>query len=131
MTNTKIILFDGVCNLCNGFVNFVIENDPEAIFKFANLQSEFAQALLVQHSIPHELDSVIYIENNQVYTKSAAAFNILRNLNIFKFVLIIEYLPKIITDTIYDCVAKNRYFLFGKSVECLLRNPSLDARFLS
>ena len=128
----KIILFDGVCNLCNGAINFIIKHDPKGIFKFASLQGETGQKLLAQHNInPQETDSIVLIDNDQVSVKSSAALRIAKNLNqgyplLFGFMII----PTFIRNGVYDFIAANRYKWFGKKESCMLPTPELRSRFL-
>ena len=128
----KIILFDGVCNLCNGAINFIIKHDPKGIFKFASLQGETGQKLLAQHTIdPQETDSIVLIDNDQVSVKSSAALRIAKNLNqgyplLFGFMII----PTFIRNGVYDFIAANRYKWFGKKESCMLPTPELRSRFL-
>ena len=128
----KIILFDGVCNLCNGAINFIIKHDPKGIFKFASLQGETGKQLLAQHNIdPQETDSIVLIDNDQVSVKSSAALRIAKNLNqgyplLFGFMII----PTFIRNGVYDCIAANRYKWFGKKESCMLPTPELRSRFL-
>ena len=128
-----ILLFDGVCNLCNGFVQFVIERDPEAQFKFAALQSEEGQELLQHFGLPQkELFSVILIENEKAYTRSTAA---LRMTMLLKSPWKIGYafiiLPKFIRDFFYKKIALNRYKWFGEKDSCMIPTPELKSRFLN
>tara|TARA_B100000945_G_C20184288_1_gene503851 strand:+ start:283 stop:681 length:399 start_codon:yes stop_codon:yes gene_type:complete len=128
----KIILFDGVCNLCNGAINFIIKHDPKGIFKFASLQGETGKQLLAQHNIdPQETDSIVLIDNDQVSVKSSAALRIAKNLNqgyplLFGFMII----PTFIRNGVYDFIAANRYKWFGKKESCMLPTPELRTRFL-
>ena len=129
----SIILFDGVCNLCNGAINFVIDRDKEGVFKFAALQSAFGQDYLSQNNKPiHEFDSMVLMEGGRVYTKSTAALRIARNLSggwplLFAFIIV----PKFIRDAVYDLIANNRYKWFGKRDQCRLPTPELQAKFLN
>jgi predicted DCC family thiol-disulfide oxidoreductase YuxK len=129
---SDIILFDGICNLCNGFVQFVIAHDPSGRFKFASLQSETAQNLLTD--IPtsdQNLDSVVLIQNGHIYKRSTAALRILRHLSggwplLYLFII----LPAFFRDWVYDIIAKNRYRWLGQRESCLLPTPALKSRFL-
>lgn len=127
-----IILFDGVCNLCNNFVQLVIKHDQRGRFKFASLQSNTAQELL--KSMPaakRNLDTVVLVENGQYYQQSTAALRILRYLDggwPLLYGLII--LPPFIRDWGYALVAKNRYRWFGQRESCMLPTPELKSRFL-
>lgn len=128
-----IVLFDGVCNFCDGAVNFVIERDTKNYFKFAPRQSEIGQKLLREHQIDQtEIDSMIVIENGKAFTHSTAALKLIKGLGGFwrlGYVFII--VPKFIRDFFYKLFAKNRYRLFGKKVACMMPTPEIRARFLS
>jgi predicted DCC family thiol-disulfide oxidoreductase YuxK len=127
----KIILFDGVCNLCNSSVQFVIKRDPDGCFKFASLQSEVGQSLLEQHGFNKEIDSFFLIENQRIYSKSSAALRVCRNLNGFwKVLSILRILPPSFRDFFYDIVARNRYKWFGKKESCMLPTKEMKKRFL-
>lgn len=127
-----IILFDGVCNFCNGSVNFIIERDSKNYFKFAPLQSESAQELLDEHGINKaETDSVILIEDGKAYTYSTAALKVAQKLDgawswFYAFIIV----PKPIRDFFYKLFAKYRYKLFGKQDACMMPTPEIRARFL-
>lgn len=128
----KIILFDGVCNLCNNTINFIIRHDMKSIFKFATLQSEVADELLKNFPpVKNKLDSIILLEKGVKYTQSSAALRIAKNLSggypiLYVFIII----PKFFRDWIYSIVAKNRYKWFGKKEECMIPTPELRERFL-
>ena len=128
-----IILFDGVCNFCNSSINFIIDRDSGNKFKFAALQSETGRQLIIQHGVHDNktLDSVVLIKNNRIYKKSAAALEIVRDLNAFWPVLyIFKLLPSFILDILYDAIARNRYRLFGKADVCRIPTPQLKQKFL-
>ena len=128
-----IVLFDGVCNLCNSAVHFIIRNDRKNVFMFTSLQSEAGQKLLAQYNFPlDELNSFILIENNKAYTRSTGALKVAKKLNglwpwLYSFIII----PKILRDSIYDMVGNNRYKWFGKKDACMIPTPELKARFLN
>lgn len=130
---SAIILFDGVCNFCNGSVNFIIERDRKNYFKFAPLQSEIGQKLLDENGIDKiETDSVILIENGKAFTHSTAALKVTQKLDgawswLYAFIII----PKPIRDFFYKTFAKYRYKLFGKTDACMMPTPEIRARFLS
>lgn len=130
--NPQVILFDGVCNFCNASINFVIDHDPKKHFKFASLQSEFGQEILHKYDrSTSDFDSVILLKNNQLYSKSAAALEIAKELSGFwKYLSFFGILPKSILDFSYDLVAKNRYKIFGKTEVCRMPSPELKERFL-
>lgn len=127
------ILFDGVCNLCNGFVRFVIARDPSARFRFASLQSAAAAALLRDADVTASLpDSIVLVEDGRVHVRSAAALRILRRL---RFPWPIAYacivVPPFIRDRVYDFIAARRYRWFGRREACLVPTPDLERRFLA
>jgi len=130
---SKVILFDGVCNICNSSVNFIIDRDPKKEFRFAALQSETGQRLL--SSIPatslQDFDSVVLIEGDRVYKKSTAALRIARRLpGIWSWLYIFIIIPKFLRDPVYDLIANNRYRWFGKKDSCRIPTPELRSRFL-
>jgi len=128
-----VILFDGVCNLCNGFVQFVIKYDSTKNFKFAALQSKAGKSLLSEFypdtdKLP---DSVVLIEDQKIYYKSEAALKILAKLKPpFKYLAYFKYFPLWLRDPVYDFVAGNRYAWFGKKDSCMVPEPDLQSRFL-
>jgi predicted DCC family thiol-disulfide oxidoreductase YuxK len=127
-----VLLFDGECNLCNGAVQFVIKRDPDAVFRFASLQSDAGQAILERHDLPKEdFDTMVYLEGDEVWTKSTAALRILRRLGgvwgvAYSFIVI----PRPVRDAVYAVIVRNRYRWFGKRDECMVPTPDLRARFL-
>lgn len=126
-----IILFDGICNLCNSSVQFIIKREPTGYFKFASLQSEVGQRLLKQYEVSKQIDSLIVIEKQKVYIKSSAALQISRKLNGFwRYISILRILPPLFRDFLYDLVAKNRYNWFGKRESCMLPTAEMKKRFL-
>jgi len=128
----KIILFDGVCNLCNTSVTYVIMRDKKDIFRFAALQEEPGKSLLAQHNINmSQTDSIILVDGAKAYTKSTAALKIARHLGglyplLYGFMLV----PKFIRNWVYDYVAKNRYKWYGKKDSCMIPTPELRRKFL-
>ncbi|WP_291871177.1 thiol-disulfide oxidoreductase DCC family protein [Maribacter sp.] len=129
----KIILFDGVCNLCNGAVQFVIKRDKKEQFLFTPLQSETGKKLLKERGIDTiQIDSIILIEPNVVYfVKSDAALEIAKNLNSpWKIIHLLKVFPKGLRDFVYDFIAKNRYRWYGKKEQCMVPTPELRAKFL-
>ena len=127
-----VILFDGVCNLCNNAVQFVIKRDKQKLFKFASLQSSFGQAILKTGSLPQpDFNSFILLQNATIYTKSTAALMVARQLSapwslLYFFIIV----PPFIRDGIYKMVANNRYKWFGKKDTCFTPTPGLRTRFL-
>ena len=128
-----VILFDGVCNLCNGFVQFVINRDPTGRFHFTSLQSEAGRKLLATYGLPPviEPETVILIENGQVYTHSTAALRILRQLSgLWPWLYAAIVVPRPARDWVYRFVARHRYQWFGHRDACMLPTPALRQRFL-
>lgn len=127
-----IVLYDGVCNLCNGAVRFIIDHDRVATFRFAALQSEAAERALAAVNAPEPLpDSVVVIDGRGLHTKSDAALAIARRLP-FPWMLfrIAKLIPRFVRDPVYDWVARNRYRWFGHRAECRVPTPEICARFL-
>jgi len=126
------ILFDGVCNLCNGWVNFVIDRDPDAYFKFAPLQSDFSRKMLGHHRIDADkMESIVLITGGRAYTKSRAVLEISRRLNgfwpsLYVFVII----PGFLRNMVYSLVARFRYKWFGRRDQCRIPTTDLQSRFL-
>lgn len=126
------MLFDGVCNLCNGSVQFIVRHDPAGRFRFASLQSEAGQALLRRHGMdPGDLFSVILVEDGRVYSRSDAALRIARGLSGgWRAAGALRVVPRPLRDLVYGWVARNRYRWFGKQEACMIPTPELRARFL-
>jgi predicted DCC family thiol-disulfide oxidoreductase YuxK len=123
-----VVLFDGVCNLCNGMVRFVLARDPRGTFRFASLQSAAARRLLAG-AVPPE--TIVLIEAGKTYTKSCAALRIARGLR-FPWPLLYGFVavPRPLRDLVYDWVARHRYAWFGKRESCMLPAPELRGRFM-
>jgi predicted DCC family thiol-disulfide oxidoreductase YuxK len=133
LVGKKIILFDGVCNLCNGAVQWIIRRDSLDTFRFASLQSAVGQELTRARQIDTgQVDSIILIDPGVAfYIKSDAALEIARGLKGYRLLpFLFGWIPKSIRDAMYDLVARNRYRLFGKKQECMVPTPELKARFL-
>ena len=126
------MLFDGVCNLCIGSVQFIIARDPDARFRFATLQSDAAKRLLRDAGVAEPYpDSVVLVEGGRVYTRSTAALRVARRLRApwtLAYALVI--VPRPLRDWIYDVVASRRYSWFGKRAACMVPTPELRSRFL-
>ena len=133
MYQHSIILFDGVCNLCNGAVQFVIKRDTKNQFLFASLQSEEGKQILEDHNFPmNKMDSFFLVENGKVSDKSTAALKVLKKLSgpwslLYGFIIV----PKFIRDGVYNWIAKNRYQWFGQKDECMIPTAELKAKFLN
>ena len=133
MESEQVILFDGVCNLCNGFVRFVIRHDRSAKFSFAAQQGITGQKLLQQNQIPINSYLVLVLtEKQNIFTESSAVLEIFRQLDggWFLFYIFI-IIPKFIRDFIYKLVARNRYQWFGKKNSCMMPLPGMKKRFLN
>ena len=131
-TDKPILLFDGVCNLCNNSVQFIIKQDPKARIRYAALQSEVGQAIL-QHAgkDTQDLNTAILYENGKIYDRSSVGLRTARYMNglwplAYAFIL----LPKGFRDYIYNWIARNRYRWFGKQEHCMMPTPELQSRFL-
>lgn len=126
-----IVLFDGVCNLCNGAVQFIIKRDSRAYFKFASLQSETGQQLLAAHRLKPTLDSFVVIDHGTAYAKSDAALRVCRHLRgVWPAFAWFRIVPRPFRDLVYSFVAANRYRWFGKTEQCMLPTPDTRQRFL-
>ncbi len=130
----KIILFDGVCNLCNSSVQYIIEHDANHVFRFAASQSDIAQQLIATHRLQAEdLKSVIFVDEQKIYLRSDAA---LRIASYFGgawpiFARIALFVPRFLRNGVYNIVAANRYRWFGQQKSCWIPTPELKSRFLS
>ena len=128
----SIIFFDGVCNLCNSSVNFIIKHDKKKQFLFASLQSDAAKEILLQYNSKKiNLDSIVLLDNGKLFEKSTAALRISKHLNNGLFLLyIFIIIPTFIRDYLYDYIAKNRYKWYGKKDSCMIPTKDLKSRFL-
>ena len=128
----SIILFDGVCNLCNSSVNFIIKNDKKQTFLFTSLQSDAAKEILLQFSSKKiDFKSILLIKNGIIYDKSTAVLLIIKQLsNYYKFLYAFIIIPAFIRDIVYNFIAKHRYNWFGKDESCMIPSASLKNRFL-
>lgn len=130
--DNPIILFDGVCNLCNRSVQFIIKRDRKKQFRFASLQGRTGQELLEKFDLPAgDLNSFVLVENDRIYRKSTAALRVTRYLRggwkmLYSFMIV----PPFIRDTVYMIIARNRYKWFGRKEECMIPTPGLKERFL-
>jgi predicted DCC family thiol-disulfide oxidoreductase YuxK len=127
-----IVLFDGVCNLCNASVDFLIRHDPHARLRFASLQSDLARRLLPAHGLdPGVLSSIVLLDGGRAYTRSAAALRIARRLRLLSPLAYLgAVLPPPLRDGLYDAIAIHRYRWFGKRDTCRLPTPEERSRFL-
>jgi predicted DCC family thiol-disulfide oxidoreductase YuxK len=127
-----IILFDGVCNLCNGTVQFILKRDKKNLFKFASLQGNYGQETLKKFGLPgRNPNSFILLEGEHIYTHSTGALRLFRHLGgVWKLLYGFIIVPRFIRDGLYNFIARNRYRWFGKSASCYLPNAALQDRFL-
>ena len=136
MYNSKksLILFDGVCNICNSSVNFILKRDTKNTFLYTSLQSDVAKKLLLQYRIKiikNNWDSVLLIQHNKVFDKSTAVLLILKNLSFpYNLSIVFMVIPKFIRDFFYDRIAKNRYRWFGKKETCMVPTKENLNKFL-
>lgn len=127
-----VVLFDGVCNLCNGAVQFIIKHDKKNIFKFSSLQSDFSQDVLTKNNLSiTDFNSFLLLEDQKIYKRSTGALTIVKHLNglwplLYGFIII----PPFIRNAIYDWIAKNRYRWFGKKDACLIPTSELKEKFI-
>jgi predicted DCC family thiol-disulfide oxidoreductase YuxK len=132
-SNNYTILFDGVCNLCNSSIQFIIKRDKKKLFRFASLQGKFGQEVLRKNNFSTEsLNTLILIEDEKIFTRSTGVLRMMKHLGggwslLYGFIIV----PKFIRDAVYNWVSKNRYRWFGKKDECWLPTPDLKARFLN
>ena len=132
MKHDTVILFDGVCNLCNAAVQYIIKHDAKGVFKFASLQSEAGQKLLSHFKLAQDnFNSFVLIQNNQTYIKSTAALMVAKQLNgvtklLYGFIIV----PTFIRNTVYNIIASKRYKWFGKREDCMVPTASLQSKFL-
>ena len=127
------IFYDGECNLCDGFVQFVIDRDPQEYFQFVALQSDKGRELLAQHgqqlaAVP---STIFLLSAGRLYRESEAVLRILRQLDSpWRYAAGLRYLPAFLRDAGYRLVARHRYLILGRQVACRLPTPELRRRFL-
>ncbi len=133
MEDENIILFDGVCNLCNGFINFIIDHDVQNQFRFASLQSNLGKEVLVKYNInTKSIYTIVLLHKQSALTKSDAVLMICKKLGgILALAYIFIIIPASFRNSLYDIIAKNRYVLFGKQVSCRVPSVSLKHKFIS
>ncbi len=130
-TTKPVIFFDGVCNLCNSSVQFIIKKDKENKFRFASLQSNAGQEILQQFNLSqNDFNSFILYEDGKLYTRSTAALRVLSQLRGWKWSRALQWVPRFVRDGVYNLVARNRYRWFGKKEFCMVPSPDLVSRFL-
>ncbi len=128
----SIIFFDGVCNLCNHSVQFIIKRDKKGQFQFASLQSAKAVELLPEEFIQGDnFQSIVLLKGDRHYKKSTAALMVAKKLSgLWPALYVFIIIPAFIRDVFYDIIAKNRYLLFGKKDQCMIPSPEMKHRFI-
>ncbi|WP_137885485.1 thiol-disulfide oxidoreductase DCC family protein [Pseudomonas sp. 2FE] len=128
----RVVLFDGVCKLCNGWVRFLLRYDREQLFKLASVQSAEGQAILRWYGLPTEtFETMAYIEGRELFVRSEAILRIVGQLHWpWRALLVLRLIPRPLRNWLYDRIALNRYRLFGKYDACLLPSPEHARRFL-
>jgi predicted DCC family thiol-disulfide oxidoreductase YuxK len=129
----KLILFDGVCNFCNYWVNFIIDRDNHDVFHFAALQSEIGQKLLKKYKInTSNFDTFVLVDGEEYFSKSTAAFKVSKDLRgIWKYLYFLIFIPKPIRDFVYRIIAKNRYKIFGRRDVSRIPTEKEKVKFLN
>lgn len=129
----SVVLFDGVCNLCNASVDFILRRDRKDRFLVGALQEEAGKRLLSKFKVDSDyLDSLVLVEEGKVYFRSTAALRIAKNLpGFWPFFYVFIVLPPFVRDAVYDWIGKNRYRWFGKKSTCRLPSPEEKSKFLS
>lgn len=133
MTDQRIILFDGICNLCNNAVKFVLKRDRNSVFKFASLQSDVAKKLLRNTKVS-DIDSgtFVLIENGAIYTRSTAALKVCKHLSgVWPILTVFWIVPRFLRDWVYNLISNNRYLWFGKRDTCMIPSPEVENKFLN
>ncbi|MFN6077479.1 MAG: thiol-disulfide oxidoreductase DCC family protein [Fluviicola sp.] len=132
INSNRIVYFDGVCNLCESSVQFIIRKNKKKNIQFASLQGSHGQAFLKENNFDtSEFSSLVYVENGKIYTKSSGALRITKQLKgLWPMMICFLIIPKFIRDGVYTYVAKNRYKWYGKKTSCWLPTPELKKRFL-
>lgn len=131
-SDKSIVFFDGVCNLCNASVQFILKNEQMPTYDFATLQSAYASRLMTQQGIdPTRLNSILLFENGRIYDKSTAVLRICKNLKRpWRYFYYLKIIPRFLLDLVYDGVAKMRYRIFGKKDICMTPTTEIQKRFL-
>jgi len=131
MSEKQLILFDGVCNFCNGSVNFIIKRDPSEKFVFAPIQSVLGQVMVDKYELESKPDTIALIANGQCYIMSDAALTVARQMSgLWPLMRIFFIVPKKVRDFLYVVFGRNRYRWFGKRDHCAVPMPDIRARFV-
>lgn len=133
MIGQPVIFFDGVCNLCNASVQFVIAHDKKDQFKFTALQGDYAKEVLSKFNAdPQKLNTILLLQEGKLYTKSSAALRVAGKLNgLIPLLYVFLLVPKFIRDWFYDIIAKNRYQWWGRQESCWVPTPELKSKFIT
>lgn len=127
----SLLLFDGICNLCSSAVQFIIQRDPARRFRFASLQSKTGSQMLQKFGLPQELNTLVLIEGDRVYTKSSAVLKIASQLRQpWPWLKVLWIIPRFIRDFGYMWISRNRYRWFGKKQQCMVPTPENKERFI-
>lgn len=132
MSQQRIVIFDGVCNFCNGVVQFIVKRDPEGKFAFTPMQSDYAKILFRQHEIDNVCDdTIVLIKNGKTHIRTGAALEIAKELTGHWYLLNgLRIVPGSIRDYFYRLFARYRYQLFGRTDQCMTPAEELKSRFL-
>lgn len=132
MNTQPVLLFDGVCNLCNSSVQWVLLHDPKGIFRFAALQSETGQALLQKAGFPGDrIESVVLVDGDRFFMRSDAVLEAARRLGgPWRLLGLFRIVPRPLRDAVYNWIARNRYRWFGRQEQCMLPRPEWKGRFI-
>lgn len=127
-----VVLFDGVCNLCNGSVNWLIDHDKKNVLQFASLQSEYAQQTIGKLGLQGSyLDTMVLVDGENYYVRSTAILHMLKLMGgIYRIAFVFVIIPAFIRDAFYNFIARNRYRWFGRQDACRIPTPELKAKFL-
>jgi predicted DCC family thiol-disulfide oxidoreductase YuxK len=128
----NLILFDGVCNLCSALVQFVIRHDPAAKFRFAAIQSEIGREIFQSHGLdPADLQTFVFVTEGKMFLRSDAAIEVVSRFGgAWRIFRIFQFVPKVLRDSIYSFIARNRYRWFGRKELCMVPTPEISERFL-
>jgi len=133
MNESPVILFDGICNLCCGWIQFLIRHDKKKKFRFASIQSEIGQELLKSFALNNNsIKTIVYIQRNEIFTESSAILEILRELGgNWAMTGVLKLIPRPLRDGFYRFISKKRYKIFGMRSSCYLPTPENEKRFLT
>lgn len=132
MSDRNIVIFDGICNFCNGAVDFIIKRDPGGKFLFTPMQSDLGRSLIIEHGIDAiDGDTIVLIKDGKSFIWSSAILEITKDLkSLWKYLAILGFVPSPIRDTLYKVFARNRYRFFGQKSECMVPTEDVRQRFI-